>query len=210
MKKFKIAIMMSLMVLLVACSNKTANLEAFYNQVEESSKIEKDIEKTSSELEKLENDKLQLFNKVDKAKLDQLKGIAEDLTKNTDKRKAAADKEVKVMEQSKKTYDDAKDEAKSVDDKTQKQQVEKLVTALDEKYNKHDSLMKAYHEILKQEQALFDYLKEDTIDKAVVNEKIAAVTKLYEGFQKKTDDYTKAQREVDQARKPIVKTLNEA
>ncbi|WP_414044537.1 hypothetical protein [Macrococcus sp. 18KM445] len=56
---------------------------------------------------------------------------------------------------------------------------------------------------------MFKYLKDDALDKSIVNEKIAAITKLYEGFQKKTDDYTKTSRLVEQRKQSIVKILNE-
>ncbi|WP_414046882.1 YkyA family protein [Macrococcus equi] len=209
MKYIKGLFLISLIVILAACSNKTADLQAFYNQVDEGNKIEKKLEKTSADLEKLENDKLQLFNKVNKAKAKDLKGLADKLIKNTDERKKTADKESEVMKKSQKIFEESKQDAKSVKDKTQKKHVEKLVTVLDDKYAKHENLMKSYQEILKKEQDLFKYLKDDALDKSIVNEKIAAITKLYEGFQKKTDDYTKTSRLVEQRKQSIVKILNE-
>ncbi|MCE4956921.1 YkyA family protein [Macrococcoides caseolyticum] len=209
MKKLKGLFLVSLMVLLVACSNKTANLEAFYKQVDEANKVEKELVESSSKLEKLENKKLDLFNKVNKAKEIELKGIAEDLIKNTDERKAIADKEIKAMAKSKKLFEASKKDAKAVEDKEQKKQVEPLVSSLDDKYEKHETMMKAYQEILKKEKDLFNTLKATPVDKNLVNEKIGAVTKLYKQFQGKTDAYTKVSRQVETNKRPIVKTLNE-
>lgn len=210
MKYLKVLLIACLVFTVTACSNKTANLEAFYKQVDIANKDENKIVKASEDLEKLENEKLQLFNKVNKAKTDEMKKLADQLIKNTSERKAIADKETKAMDESKTKFEASKKNAKSVEDKEQKKQVDALVGALDDKYAKHDALMKAYNEILSKEKDLFNYLKTDNMDKATVNEKIAAVTKLYEQFQKKTDDYNKTTRDVETAKKPIVKTLNEA
>lgn len=210
MKRLKGIILISIFVLLVACSNKTANLEAFYKQVDEANKHEKQIVNASEALEKLENSKLQLFNKVNKAKANQMNGYADELIKNTNERKKIAEQETKAMLKSKKVFETSKKDAKSIEDKTQKKQVAALVMVLDDKYATHESMMKSYEEILKQELDLFNYLKTGAIDKSIVNEKISAITKLYENFQTKTDKYTKIVRQVEQVKKPIVKTLNES
>ncbi|WP_414051222.1 YkyA family protein [Macrococcus animalis] len=210
MNCIKGVLLLVLMALLVACSNKTADLEAFYKQLDEANKNEKQIVKASENLEKLENTKLQLFNKVNKAKADQMNGLADDLIKNTNERKQIAEKESIAMGKSKQIFEASKKDAKAIADKTQKKHVEKLVIVLEDKYAKHESMMNSYHEILIKELDLFNYLKEDVIDKKLVNKKIAALSKLYEKFQLKTDDYTKTTRDVEQVKKPIVKTLNEA
>lgn len=197
-----------LVLILTACSNKTADLEAFYQKVDEANTKEQQIISVSEKLEKLENNKLQLFNKVNKAKEGEMTGLADQLIKNTQERKSIAKKEAAIMAKSKEVFVKSKQDAKAIEDKTQKQQVEKLVSSLDEKYDKHSSLMTSYQNILSKENELFNYLKEDTLDKTVVNEKINAVSKLYKQFQIKTEDYTKVTRLVEQNKKPIVETLN--
>lgn len=197
-----------LVLILTACSNKTADLEAFYQKVDEANTKEQQIISVSEKLEKLENNKLQLFNKVNKAKEGEMTGLADQLIKNTQERKSIAKKEAAIMAKSKEVFVKSKADAKAIEDKTQKQQVEKLVSSLDEKYDKHSRLMTSYQNILSKENELFNYLKEDTLDKTVVNEKINAVSKLYKQFQIKTEDYTKVTRLVEQNKKPIVETLN--
>jgi len=197
-----------LVLIFTACSNKTADLEAFYQKVDEANTKEQQIINVSEKLEKLENNKLQLFNKVNKAKEGEMTGLADQLIKNTQERKSIAKKEAAIMAKSKEVFVKSKQDAKAIEDKTQKQQVEKLVSSLDEKYDKHSSLMTSYQNILSKENELFNYLKEDTLDKTVVNEKINAVSKLYKQFQIKTEDYTKVTRLVEQNKKPIVETLN--
>lgn len=210
MKKFYTLIVLLLSILLVACNNQTKALEAFYEKVDRATNNEKDIIVASEQLEQLENDKLQLFNKVNKAKSNELNKLADELIKNTADRKRIAQKESKIMNASKKKYENAKKDAKAIEDKNQKQQVEKLVSMMDEKYVEHDALMKSYQNILTQELDLFKYLKSNEINKSIVNEKIAKITKLYEAFQKKTDQYTKITQEIEQLKKPIVKKLNES
>lgn len=208
MKCLKGFILVFFVVILAACTNKTANLEAFYQKIDEANTKEQQIVSVSEKLEKLENNKLQLFNKVNKAKSGEMTGLADQLTKNTSERKAIAKKEAEIMKKSKEIFDKSKKDAKAIEDKTQKQQVEKLVGTLDEKYAKHSNLMTSYQNILNKEDELFQYLKEDTLDKNVVNDKINVISKLYKQFQTKTDDYTKITRLVEQNKKPIVETLN--
>lgn len=210
MKKFNTFIVLLFSVLLVACNNQTKALEAFYEKVDQSTNNEKDIIVASEQLEQLENDKLQLFNKVNKAKSNELNKLADELIENTADRKRIAQKESKIMNASKKKYENAKKDAKAIEDKNQKQQVEKLVSMMDEKYVEHEALMKSYQNILTQELDLFKYLKSNEINKSIVNEKIAKITKLYEAFQKKTDQYTKITQQIEQLKKPIVKKLNES
>ncbi|RAI83026.1 hypothetical protein BFS35_004880 [Macrococcoides goetzii] len=208
MKYLKGMILVCLVVILTACTDKTANLEAFYQKIDEANTKEQQIVGVSEKLEKLENNKLQLFNKVDKAKSGEMTGLADQLIKNTSERKAIAKKEAEIMLKSKEIFEKSKIDAKAIEDKTQKQQVEKLVSDLDEKYAKHSNLMISYQKILDKENELFNYLKEETLDKNVVNEKITVISKLYKQFQTKTDDYTKITRLVEQNKKPIVETLN--
>ncbi|UOB21267.1 YkyA family protein [Macrococcus armenti] len=194
--------------LFLAACNNTEALGDFSKEIDKSVKAEQPVQEVGKNLQKLENEKVQIFNKINKAKPEEIKGYADKLLKNADKRNEAIEEEIKVMNKSHEIYDSAKAKTKDIEDESQKKAVNGFIKVNDNKYKKHSDLMDSYKDILNTEKEVFNYLKEPQPDGKVVNKKIKIVTKKYEQFQKDTTSYAKMLRVVDQEKQNITDILN--
>lgn len=195
-------------VMLAGCGNKNAELESFYKQVEAANKKEAPITDSSKQLEKLENEKIDMFNKINKGNIKTINKTAQQLLDNVEKRKKVIAEEKTAITQSEKTFDKAVDEAKKITDKDRKKEAQDIIDKMDEKYADHHELMKAYEGILANETDIFKYLKGSAPDGKVVNQKIEKLNKVTADFQKKTTDYTKITQQVEKEKKDVVDILN--
>ncbi|TDM34432.1 YkyA family protein [Macrococcoides canis] len=197
-----------MVLLLAACQGKTEVLGNFATKIDESVKAETPVKATGEKLQRLENDKVKIFNQINKAKQGEIKGYAEKLLKNADDRRKAIDEEVKAMDKSKGIYEDAKAMTKDIKDETQKKQVESFIDVNDKKYAQHQKLMSSYKDILTTEKDVFTYLKQPQPESKVVNGKIENVTKKYEQFKKDTTAYANMLRAVEQEKQKMTDILN--
>lgn len=207
MKIAKLFLAGMLALFLAACNNTEA-LGDFSKEIDKSVKAEQPVQDVGKKLQNLENDKVQTFNKLNKATPKEVKVSADKLLKNTEERSKAIEEEISVMNKSQDIYEKAKAKTKAIEDKTQKKAVTEFIKLNDNKYKKHNDLMDSYKDILKTEKEVFNYLKEPQPDGKVVNKKINAVTKKYEQFQKDTTSYTNMLRVVDQQKNKITDILN--
>lgn len=207
MKIAKLFLAGMLALVLAACNNTEA-LGDFSKEIDKSVKAEQPVQDVGKKLQNLENDKVQIFNKLNKATPKEVKAAADKLLKNTEERSKAIEEEIKVMNKSQNIYEKAKAKTNAIEDKTQKKAVTEFINLNDNKYKKHNDLMYSYKDILKTEKEVFNYLKEPQPDGKVVNKKITAVTKQYEQFQKDTTSYTNMLRVVDQQKNKITDILN--
>jgi len=208
MKISKLLFALLMVLLLAACQGKTEALGNFATQIDTSVKAEEPVKTTGEKLQKLENDKVKIFNQINKAKQGEIKGYADQLLKNADDRRDAIEEEVKAMDKSKGIYEDAKAMTKDIKDETQKKQVASFIATNDKKYTQHQQLMDSYKDILRTEKEVFTYLKQPQPKSKVVNDKIENVTKKYEQFKKDTTAYANTLRAVEQEKTKMTDILN--
>lgn len=194
---------------LAGCGNKNVELENFYKQVEAANKKEAPITDSSKQLEKLENEKVDMFNTINKGKdIKTINKTAQQLLDNVEKRKEVIANEKAAIDQSEKTFDKAIAEAKKITDKDRKKEAQDVVDKMEQKYADHHALMKSYDAILKKESDIFKYLKGSAPDGKVVNQKVEQLNKVTAEFQKKTSNYTKITQQVEKEKKDVVDILN--
>ncbi|ULG74994.1 YkyA family protein [Macrococcus brunensis] len=210
MKKLVIAGLSVMM--LAGCGNKTEQLEEFYTQIDTVNAKEKPVVEVNKNLQKLESEKVELFNKISKAKKQEIKVInntATKLVKNASARSAAIDKEIKAYDESEAEFKKAKDLASEIKDKDQKKEASDLTNALEKKYKEHDGLMTAYKDVLKKENDLFKYLEGKSPETSEVNSKIENLNKSTSAFQKNMTTFNKTMEQVQKESGDIVKLLND-
>ncbi|GGA97934.1 hypothetical protein ERX37_04380 [Macrococcus hajekii] len=199
-------------VMLAGCGNSTENLGDFYKQYDQVNQKEKPVVEVNRQLQKLETEKVELFNKISKAKQQDIKVInnnAKQLEKNVQARSEAIDKEIKAYEASEAAFKKAKDQASEIKDQDQKKEAADLIAASEEKYAGHDKLMSAYKDVLAKENDLFKYLQGKKPQTKEVNNMIEKLNKSTESFQKEMTAYNKTMQKVQQESGDIVKILNE-
>ena len=90
-------------IMLAGCGNKTEQLGAFYTQIDAVNAKEKPVVAVNKELQKLESEKVELFNKISKAKkqdINLINSTATKLVQNASARSTAINKEIKAYDES--------------------------------------------------------------------------------------------------------------
>lgn len=195
--------------LLAACGQDTKQLESFYSKVAKANKAEAPIIESNKNMQKLEQEKIKLFNKINKGKIEVINQAAKDLLENTKKRTHEVDVEEKAIAESKTLFESSLKEAKKIEDKTQKKEATDLIYKFEDKYRKHAVLMTGYREIIKQETDIFKYLEGQNLSSKVVNDKLKDLEKTKQKFGEQTSDYTATLRAIEKEKKDIVKILND-
>ncbi|WP_165980621.1 YkyA family protein [Macrococcus carouselicus] len=207
----KIAIMGLSVLMLAGCGHSTDKLAAFYTQIDTVNQKEKPVIEVNKNLQKLESEKVERFNKISQAKKQDIKMInsnAQKLVENTEARKQAIDKEIKAYDDSETAYRKAKDLAKDIKNKEQKKEAADLTAVMDEKYAGHDELMASYQDVLKKENDLFKYLEGKKPETEEVNSMIEKLNKSTESFQQKMTSYNKTMEKIQKESADVVKLLN--
>ncbi|TDM14968.1 YkyA family protein [Macrococcus bovicus] len=198
-------------VMLAGCGNKTEQLEKFYTQIDAVNAKEKPVVAVNKELQKLESEKVELFNKISKAKkqdINLINSTATKLVQNASARSTAINKEIKAYDESENEFNKAKDLASEIKDKDQKKEASDLTDALEKKYSQHDGLMTAYQDVLKKENDLFKYLQGKSPETSGVNAKIESLNTSTSAFQKKMTVFNQTMEQVQKESGDIVKLLN--
>lgn len=209
MNKRLIAIGMSAM-LLVACGNSTKELEAFYTKVQDASKEEKVKIESSKELEKLENEKVKLFDDINQHnKLDEIHKTSQKLIGNVEARKRVIRAEKETMDIAEATFEEAITLSKDIKNEDYLREAKDVITTMSTKYKDHDVLMSAYDDVLNKETELFKYLGSDAPIGKEVNKKVKELNEITKKFHEKVNTYSKDEEVVMQEMKDVVDILNE-
>ncbi|RIO72494.1 hypothetical protein BUZ85_11330, partial [Mammaliicoccus sciuri] len=142
-KKF-VTLTLATSIILTACGQSKESLESFYNKVEKANKEEKVIVDLNEKMTKAEKDKVQKIEALNKAKNDDFKAKAQELTDGIKDREEIVKDEKAAMKKSKDIYDSSKKDYKNIEDEEQLKEAKDLKNALDEKYKLHNEVMNAY------------------------------------------------------------------
>ncbi|UBH09398.1 YkyA family protein [Macrococcus armenti] len=207
MKIVKLFLAGMLALFLAACNNTEA-LERFATDIDKSVKAESQLQDIGPELQKLESEKVEVFNTLEKTTPEKFRAAADKLLKNTEERSKLIEQEIKAMEHSQEIYESSKSKTKDIEDEQQKKTVMEFIKVNDNKFKKHNDLMNSYKEILKAEKEVFTHMKEPQPDMKNINKKIEVVTKKYETFHKDTNSYANLLKVVNNHKEKITDILN--
>ncbi|TDM12351.1 YkyA family protein [Macrococcus lamae] len=206
--KYKTAAVCMSVLMLSACGNKNEQLETFYKQVEKANEKEKPIVETSDKLGQLESDKVRMFEDVNKGSIKTIHATAKKLDQNADERKTVISEEKDAIAASEAEFKKALPLAKSIDDKTRKDEAQDIIDKMETKYETHDQLMSAYEDILAKEKDIFKYLQQAKPSGKTVNQKIEKLNNTTAEFQQLTSKYSQNSNELEKEKKDVVDILN--
>lgn len=206
-KKF-VTLTLATSIILTACGQSKESLESFYNKVEKANKEEKVIVDLNEKMTKAEKDKVQKIEALNKAKNDDFKAKAQELTDGIKDREEIVKDEKAAMKKSKDIYDSSKKDYKNIEDEEQLKEAKDLKNALDEKYKLHNEVMNAYQEVLKTEKDLFSYLSKDNTTQKGANDRSSKLTEVNKKTEKVVTDYQNTLRKVQQEKKDVSAILD--
>ncbi|MFV5767881.1 YkyA family protein [Mammaliicoccus sciuri] len=206
-KKF-VTLTLATSLILTACGQSNESLESFYNKVEKANKEEKVIVDLNEKMTKAEKDKVQKIEALNKAKNDDFKAKAQELTDGIKDREEIVKDEKAAMKKSKDIYETSKKDYKNIEDEEQLKEAKDLKNALDEKYKLHNEVMNAYQEVLKTEKDLFSYLSKDNATQKGANDRSSKLTEVNKKTEKVVTDYQNTLRKVQQEKKDVSAILD--
>ena len=206
-KKF-VTLTLATSLILTACGQSKESLESFYNKVEKANKEEKVIVDLNEKMTKAEKDKVQKIEALNKAKNDDFKTKAQELTDGIKDREEIVKDETSAMKKSKDIYETSKKDYKNIEDEEQLKEAKELKNALDEKYKLHNEVMDAYKEVLKTEKDLFSYLSKDNATQKGANDRSSKLTEINKKTEKVVTDYQNTLRKVQQEKKDVSAILD--
>lgn len=206
-KKF-VTLTLATSLILTACGQSKESLESFYNKVEKANKEEKVIVDLNEKMTKAEKDKVQKIEALNKAKNDDFKTKAQELTDGIKDREEIVKDETSAMKKSKDIYETSKKDYKNIEDEEQLKEAKELKNALDEKYKLHNEVMDAYKEVLKTEKDLFSYLSKDNATQKGANDRSSKLTEVNKKTEKVVTDYQNTLRKVQQEKKDVSAILD--
>ncbi|MCJ1761109.1 YkyA family protein [Mammaliicoccus sciuri] len=206
-KKF-VTLTLATSLILTACGQSKEALESFYNKVEKANKEEKVIVDLNEKMTKAEKDKVQKIEALNKAKNDDFKEKAQELTDGIKDREEIVKDEKAAMKKSKDIYETSKKDYKNIEDEEQLKEAKDLKNALDEKYKLHNEVMNAYQEVLKTEKDLFSYLSKDNATQKGANDRSSKLTEVNKKTEKVVTDYQNTLRKVQQEKKDVSAILD--
>ncbi|WP_347285834.1 YkyA family protein [Mammaliicoccus sciuri] len=206
-KKF-VTLTLATSLILTACGQSKESLESFYNKVEKANKEEKVIVDLNEKMTKAEKDKVKKIEALNKAKNDDFKTKAQELTDGIKDREEIVKDETSAMKKSKDIYETSKKDYKNIEDEEQLKEAKELKNALDEKYKLHNEVMDAYKEVLKTEKGLFSYLSKDNATQKGANDRSSKLTEVNKKTEKVVTDYQNTLRKVQQEKKDVSAILD--
>lgn len=206
-KKF-VTLTLATSLILTACGQSKESLESFYNKVEKANKEEKVIVDLNEKMTKAEKDKVKKIEALNKAKNDDFKTKAQELTDGIKDREEIVKDETSAMKKSKDIYETSKKDYKNIEDEEQLKEAKELKNALDEKYKLHNEVMDAYKEVLKTEKDLFSYLSKDNATQKGANDRSSKLTEINKKTEKVVTDYQNTLRKVQQEKKDVSTILD--
>lgn len=206
-KKF-VTLTLATSLILTACGQSKESLESFYNKVEKANKEEKVIVDLNEKMTKAEKDKVKKIEALNKAKNDDFKTKAQELTDGIKDREEIVKDETLAMKKSKDIYETSKKDYKNIEDEEQLKEAKELKNALDEKYKLHNEVMDAYKEVLKTEKDLFSYLSKDNATQKGANDRSSKLTEINKKTEKVVTDYQNTLRKVQQEKKDVSAILD--
>lgn len=206
-KKF-VTLTLATSLILTACGQSKESLESFYNKVEKANKEEKVIVDLNEKMTKAEKDKVKKIEALNKAKNDDFKTKAQELTDGIKDREEIVKDETSAMKKSKDIYETSKKDYKNIEDEEQLKEAKELKNALDEKYKLHNEVMDAYKEVLKTEKDLFSYLSKDNATQKGATDRSSKLTEINKKTEKVVTDYQNTLRKVQQEKKDVSAILD--
>lgn len=206
-KKF-VTLTLATSLILTACGQSKESLESFYNKVEKANKEEKVIVDLNEKMTKAEKDKVKKIEALNKAKNDDFKTKAQELTDGIKDREEIVKDETSAMKKSKDIYETSKKDYKNIEDEEQLKEAKELKNALGEKYKLHNEVMDAYKEVLKTEKDLFSYLSKDNATQKGANDRSSKLTEINKKTEKVVTDYQNTLRKVQQEKKDVSAILD--
>jgi outer membrane murein-binding lipoprotein Lpp len=202
MKKILAALAISA-IILAGCSNEEEQLEAFYNDFQETVKSEEDMQDINEEFSALETEREELQEELTEADEEALQDISKELIDNTKGREELIEDENSVMTASQEEAESSKATLEEVEDESFKEEGELLLEAADERYEAHSAMLEQLSTTLDAEKSVFEYLQEGNITQDDLDERINELNEEYEELTTLQNDFDTATNRVNELKGEI-------
>lgn len=206
MKKF-ILLLGSAALFLSACSNAESELNDFYDEFTGSLGEEQGLAELNEQYNELEGTKAALQEELNNADIEEINGISEELQTNTEERLELLEEERALIVDSNEAFEDAREAAADISNEEYKKEADSLVSAMNARFEAHETMTDTYTEALEAEQKLFEYLGEEEITQDAVDEHLNKIAEYSEPINKASESFAAETEKINQLKGEIEQIL---
>ncbi|SFD83637.1 Putative cell-wall binding lipoprotein [Lentibacillus persicus] len=203
-KKSSLISLLSLIVILSACSGTTTS-EEIYNHLEKAVENEQEFGKQQNEIVELEKEEQEIYSQIidlSMEEFDKIKELSNQALENIETRKEKIDKEKESIEASKEEFSNIEGMISDLEEEAAKEKGEELVNTMKDRYKAYDQLYKAYSDSLSLEEELYTILQEEDLEQETLTDHIDNLNENYqnvmnanEAFNELTTEYNALKKE---------------
>ncbi|MBT2573522.1 YkyA family protein [Bacillus sp. ISL-51] len=194
-------------MLLSGCGGKDP-VDTLHDAMEKAVQAEKPFQKEQKTLEKLEKKDDKLYNEVIQLNMDdysKIVSLSDEALKNADQRERHLETEKDSIDSSKKEFEDARQAADSIKDKTIKKKAKEAAVHMEKRYASYTGMHKDYEKAIQYDKELYKMIKKKDLTADALDEQISKVNDSYEKVLKQTEAFNKQTKQYNKSREALYK-----
>ncbi|WP_313428852.1 YkyA family protein [Siminovitchia terrae] len=204
-KRHLAAILLASSAFISACGSPE---EQIHKSLEETVVLEKDFEKQQKPLMKLEKEEKSLFDEMmnlGMKKFDEIVSLSDKALTNLDKREELLAKEEEAMAASKKEFDKIDGLIGKLKDDQLKGKAKELQELMNQRYDSHKQLVKAYNEAIKQDRKVYELMKDKELKLETLESQIESANQVQEDIQAANELFNKLTDQFNEGKEKLYK-----
>lgn len=195
-------------LLLAACSGESTTKKISIH-MEEAVQLETDFAAQQQPINQHEEKEQEIYQEISQlgmGEIDQIITLADEALQSIEERKEFLNAEKKSIDAGKEEFDKIESLIPDIEDESMQETATEMYDTMEEKYQAYITLHEAYAESLKNDQKLYELLKQEEVEETVVSEQIDKVNAQYQKVIEANNIFT----EKTNAFNDIKKTFYEA
>ncbi|WP_110929260.1 YkyA family protein [Bacillus massiliglaciei] len=193
------------LIFLSGCMFGASPEEKIAKTINKTAEIETDLNAQQKELAEFEEEENKYYEKIVKMgmkEFDEIKKVSDQALENIDDREKKIQEEQDIMNDSKKEFEKVGDQIEKIKDEKIKDKAETMQKDMQERYQLHQELQKAYIKGLEADRKLYEIFKKENLKMDELRKQVDASNEIYkkikgknDQFNKKTESYNKGKTE---------------
>lgn len=173
----------SMVLVLTGCFGKGSTEEQMYDALEETVNLEKPFVEQQDDIADLEGEERKIFEEVSSLtsdEMDEIQALVKEAIDGIEKREGYIETERESMDASKEEFEKFTSLIEDVEDDGVKEEAEKVVESMKDRYGKYDLLHEIYKETLDLEKDLYALLEDEDAEMTAVTDLLVELNENYE------------------------------
>lgn len=210
MKKLLLIITSSVFTLvLAACNSSDQTGEEIYTHLEEAVELESDFQDAQAELVDIEKEENVLYEEmieINMEELDQVEEKANQAKELSEQRKELMDTEMESIEAGKEEFDKIGPLIEELEEGPA-EKANELVSVMENRYEAFDQLHETYLSSIESDQALYDMLMDEELDKETLDQQVDEINEKYEQIAEHQQAFNEQTNQFNEMKKEFYDTI---